>query len=241
MLDGLIKNCEHNISHLKRSVALAITLNSASAKFRKWHDRSINSYLPFEEMVVGEWSQNCNCTFWNFKISLTCSVQITTKLLYLLPPVLGVKFYCFTNGTPYLLRVQFLTPFRRSPYLVLLGVKLTVVGHNLEKTKARKNWATGYQQQKYFSIILLIANRQIRPKKSKSLKIQLSSLEVLKTSKFWIIHRILLRQVWKLLYFGKEPIIQRTSKILTFGKKHYECKRRFNCNSILNNSNKINC
>ena len=49
------------------------------------------------------------------------------------PAVLGVKFYCFTNGTTYLVRVQFLTPFRASPYLVFLGKRLTVLGHNLEK------------------------------------------------------------------------------------------------------------
>ena len=43
-----------NIDILLRYVALNLTLNSASAKFRKWHNRDIISYLLFEGNVVGE-------------------------------------------------------------------------------------------------------------------------------------------------------------------------------------------
>ena len=53
--------------------------------------------------------------------------------LFVTPPLSEFDFYYLTNGTPCFLRVQFLTPFRGSPYLVLFGVKLTVFDHNLEK------------------------------------------------------------------------------------------------------------
>ena len=70
---------------IKSKVALAIKLNSTSSNFSKWHNRSINSYLPFEGIAVGERLENWNCTFWNFKISLTYPKRITSKLFYLLP------------------------------------------------------------------------------------------------------------------------------------------------------------
>ena len=38
--------------------------------------------------------------FETSKLSLTCSVRITTKLFYLLTPDLGAKSNCSTNGTP---------------------------------------------------------------------------------------------------------------------------------------------
>ena len=81
-------------------------------------------------------------------------------------PVLGAKFYCFTNSTPYLLRVHFLTPFWGSPYLVLFGVKLTVLGHNLEKYENSEKLSGRPPPAKI--ITLLIVCRQLSPENTSS-------------------------------------------------------------------------
>ena len=142
------------------------------------------------------------------------------------------------NSTPYLLRVQFLTPFRGSPYLVLLGVRLTVLGHKLEKYERSEKLSGRPPTAKI--IILLTAYRQLRPKKSKTLKIQLS-LETLKTSTLRNIHKVLLSQTLELLYLEKEPIIQRTSNILIFGKENHYCRSPINFKSIFIILNKTKC
>ena len=91
-------------------------------------------------------------------------------------PVLGVSFYCFTNGTPCFLRVHFLNPFGGSPYLVLLGARPTVLGHNLEKYE-RSEKSSGRPPTVEITT-LLIAYCQLRTPKSKTiLKFQLSSLQ----------------------------------------------------------------
>ena len=154
-------------------------------------------------------------------------------------PVLGVKFHCFTNGTPYILRVQFLTPFRGSPYLLLRGLRLTILGHNLEKYENSGKLSGRPPTAKI--ITLLIAYRQLRQKKSEKMKIQLPSLETLKNSKTRDIHEILLRQTSALLYLGKEPIIQRTSNILMFEKELHYSQRPTNYNSIFIILEKTNC
>ena len=102
-------------------------------------------------------------------------------LFFLLPasPVLGVWFYCFTNGTPCFLRVQFLTPFRGSPYLVLLGVRLTVLGHKLEKYEGSEKLSG--RPPTVAIITLLIAYRQLRTQNTKKHR-NLNSL-LLKTLK----------------------------------------------------------
>ena len=97
------------------------------------------------------------------------------------PPVLDVKFYCSRNGTHYLLRVQFLTPLRGSPYLVLPGVRLTVLGHSLEKYENSEKLSGRPPTVKIKTLLIIYC--QLRPKKSKPLKNQLPSLESLKTSK----------------------------------------------------------
>ena len=83
-------------------------------------------------------------------------------------PVFGFKFYCFTNSTPYLLRVKFLTFLRGLPHLVLLGVRLTVLGQNLGKYESSEKLSGGPPTARI--IAHLIAYRQLRPKNSKTLK-----------------------------------------------------------------------
>ena len=56
-----------------------------------------------------------------------------TKLFHLLPPALGGLILLLPERHTLLFLVQFLTLFDRSPYLVLLGARLTVLGHSLEK------------------------------------------------------------------------------------------------------------
>ena len=107
------------------------------------------------------------------------------------------------------------------PYLVLCGVRLTVLGHSLEKYESSEKLCGRPPTAKITT--LLIAYRQLLPKKSKTLKIQLSSPDTLKNSKRSNIQKILLRQTLELLYLGKQPIIQKTSNILTFGKKYHGC------------------
>ena len=75
-----------------------------------------------------------------FKISLPCLRQEQRSFSICYPPLSEVRFYCFTKGTPCFLRVQFLTLFDGSPYLVLLGGRLIVFGHSLEKYERRPFW-----------------------------------------------------------------------------------------------------
>ena len=106
---------------------------------------------------------------------------MATKPSYLLPPSRSRSwFYCLTNGAACFLRVQFLTPLRRSPYLVLLGARPTVLGHNLEKYESSGKLSGRPPKVKIKT--LLIAYRQLPFLKSKITKISTSS-EILKSLK----------------------------------------------------------
>ena len=194
-------------------VNLAITLNIASFKFRKWHNRNINSYLPLGGMVLGERKQSSNCTFWNFKISLTCPRPKATKPFYLLPaPVLGVWFCCFTNGTPYFLRVQFSTPLRGSPYLVLLGERPTALGHNLENYESSGKLSG--RPPTVIIITLLIAYRHLRTQNPENTTENPTPSENFETSEIWKLS-LKWQFSWILEYpshSGTKPTIQRLSE-----------------------------
>ena len=60
------------------------------------------------------------------------------------------------------------------PYLVARGIRLTVLGHSLEKYENPENLSGRPPTEKI--ITLQIAYRQLPPKTHKNLKIQLSSL-----------------------------------------------------------------
>ena len=104
------------------------------------------------------------------------------------PPVLGVWFYCFTNGTPCFLRFQFMTFFRGSVYLVLLGVGPTLLGHNLEKYESSEKLSGRPPTVKI--ITLLITYRQLRTQTSKNSEIR--------TISFWKLWNL-----WNLETFAK--------------------------------------
>ena len=66
---------------------------------------------------------------------------------------------------------------------MLLGVRLTVLGHNLEKYESSEKLSG--RPPTVEIITLLSAYRQLRPQKSKTLKIQLSSVENFESSEIW--------------------------------------------------------
>ena len=88
--------------------------------------------------------------------------RITTKLFYLLPPVLGGLTLLLHERHTFL---HFLTLFDRPPYLVLLGARLTVLGHNLEKYESSAILSGRPPTRKI--ITFLIAYRQPPPPKQK--------------------------------------------------------------------------
>ena len=161
---------------------------------------------------------------------------MATKPFYLLPPppVLGVWFYCLTNGTPCFLRVQFLTTFRGSPYLVLLGLPYLVI--TLKNTRARKNWAPAANRRNHDSPDRLpsTTNSEIK----KLLKFHFSSLQ---NSKFSNIsnfskngklrRNLKFFQFWKILFIRLKKINYsktiRKSLLLSRGMDE-NCKQHIN-------------
>ena len=102
----------------------------------------------------------------------------------MLPPVFGAQFYCFTNGTPCFQRVHFLTLFGGSPYLVLLGARPTVLGHNLEKYKSsERSSGEPANSWNHNSPDRLPLTTQTETKEN--WKFQLSPPKIFKTSEFW--------------------------------------------------------
>ena len=114
-------------------VALAITLNSASSKFRN----DIIKVIIVTYRLKGQLLESGNKTgiayFETSKFRWHASDGYQRSYSVRYPPVLGVWFHCFKNGTCCFLRVHFLSPSGGSPYLVLLGAGPTVLGHNLQK------------------------------------------------------------------------------------------------------------
>ena len=120
---------------------------------------------------------------------MTCLGRIGTKFLNLLPPLRSqYLIYCFTNDTPRFLRVHFLTPLRRSRYLVLLGVRPTVLGHKLEKYESSAKLSG--RPPAVDIINILIAYRQLRTQKSKN-----TEIPTLLSWNFW--------NIWRLETFAK--------------------------------------
>ena len=99
------------------------------------------------------------------------------KLFYLLPPALGGLILLLHERHTFL---HFLTLFDRSPYLVLLGGKLTVLGHNLEKYESSAILSGRPPTVKI--ITFLIAYRQPPPPKQKLTKILTFSSKIFETS-----------------------------------------------------------
>ena len=121
------------------------------------------------------------------KISLPCPRRNQRSFSICYPPVLRVFFYCFTNGTPCFLRVHFLTPFGGSPFLVLLGGRLTVLGHNLEKYESSKKLSAGQQHEKTKLFWSPTDNYQLWNRKLQNF--QLHSPEILKISPNWKLNK----------------------------------------------------
>ena len=128
--------------------------------------------------------------------------DINEAFLFVTPsPVLGVWFYCSTNGTPCFLRVQFLTSLKRSPYLVLLGARPTVLGHNLEKYERNLNSPDRLPST-------------TNTETEKQWKFQLSLLKNFETSEIWKLQQT--SQTSSILeypfYWETEAAIQRISE-----------------------------
>ena len=113
------------------------------------------------------------------------------------------------------LNVQFLTPFVGSPYLVLLGVRLTVLGHNLEVRKLRRTERPATNSKNLNSLNRLPSTTT--EEHLKLWKIQLSSLENSEFSKLlWE------SQFSSILeypsYLGTKSTMQRLSENIFFSK-----------------------
>ena len=93
---------------------------------------------------------------------MPCFKLITTKLFYLIPPALGGFILLLNERHTFL---HFLTLFDRSPYLVLLGARPTVLGHNLEKYESSAILSGRPPTVKI--VTFLIAYRQPPPPKQK--------------------------------------------------------------------------
>ena len=114
--------------------------------------------------------------------------------------VFCAKFYCFTNGTPYLLRVQILTLFRGSPYLVLRGVRLTVLGQNIEKYERSENLSGRPPTAKI--ITLLITYRQVHHRNQKHWKSNFLLLKLWKDRNFETFRNLCLVKLWNFFILG---------------------------------------
>ena len=138
------------------------------------------------------------------------------------PPVLGVWFYCFMNGTPCFLRVHFLTPIGGSPYLVILGARPTLLGHNLEMYESSTKLSGRPPTVKI--IIFLIAYRQLPSPKAETTKFStlfqnfgnFGKFSTLFYWKVWKLRNLKLSQIFCLLeignfyIFGKRQLFKET-------------------------------
>ena len=136
-----------------------MTLNSACSKFRN----DVKEVIRVTYRLKGELLESGNkvgiALFETSKFRWHASDGYQRSFSICYPPVLGVWFYCSTNGPLCFLRVQFLTPLRRTPYLVLLGARPTVLGHNLEKYESSGKLSG--RPPKVKNTTLLIAYRQL--------------------------------------------------------------------------------
>ena len=108
------------------------------------------------------------------------------------------SFDFIVSRTAHLL--HFLTLFDRSPYLVLLGARPTVLGHNLEKYESSAILSAGRQHEKKI-ITFLIAYRQPPPPKQKLTE---NSNFLFKSSKLQKIENF--KPNSKFLQFWPEPL-----------------------------------
>ena len=151
---------------IKSSVALAITLTELVLNLKNDIIEKLLVTYRLKEWYLESGNKIGNAHFETSKFRWYAQNEKQQSFSICYPPILGVWFYCFTNSTRCFLRVQFLTPFRGSPYLVLLGVRTTVLCHNLEKYESSKKLSG--RPPTVDVITLPIVYRQLRTQKSKN-------------------------------------------------------------------------
>ena len=140
-------------------VALAITLNSASSKFRKDSKKvKIVTYLLKRQLLESGIKVGiAHFETSNFRWHASDGYQRSFSICY--PQLSEVWFYCFPKDTPCSLR-------EGSPYLVILGARPTVLRLNLEKYESSAKLRCRPPTVKILTF--LIADRQLPSPKAKT-------------------------------------------------------------------------
>ena len=194
---------------VKHNAKQAITLNSASSKFRNDIIEVIKATYRLKGKLLGSGNKVAIAHFETSKFRWHGSDRYQRSFSVCYPPILGVWFYCFTNGTPCFLRVHFLIHFGGSPFLVLLGGRLTVLGNNLEKYDSSEKMSTGRQHEKSKLFWSPTDNYQLWNRKLQ--KFQLSS-EILKSLQIENFRKLQMSSNFEHSYSDTDPTILNYSK-----------------------------
>ena len=144
----LLRAMNHWYCRVTQNAKQAITLNSASSKFRNLHNRSNNSNLPF-------WRDNC----WRAVTEMELHILKLQNFVAMPQTDINEAFLFVTPRSRILIlllherhtllpKSSVFDSFWKITILVPLGGRLTVLGHNLEKYESSEKLSAGRQHEK---------------------------------------------------------------------------------------------